>query len=123
MKDILYERNVPDFLGKLIHWCYRWGCEVRLRNLHFQTPYGRNQFSVGDRHEYDRDGSIIDLDQVFKTKQVEIPEIIFTRGDKNIKVNAMNWDELMIMLEHRYKIIFMELSVPMFDPFDGKGEK
>ena len=111
--------EVPAFIGQLFHWCYRWGCEVRLLNKAWDYPRYTSVHMVSDTFERQADGSLADLDQD-RSRSV-IPEIEFTRGDRHLRICAGNWSDLIRRFRHEYRRIFMELSVPYCDFFEGKA--
>lgn len=123
MKEIQAKYDVPNFFGQIMYWCYRWGCEIELTNKAWREPwrFGKGPHMVNETFEKQRDGSLVDLDASFRVKEIEIPELRFRKGDKYKLIYAHDWPSLMECLRHQYKSIFMELSVPYFNPF--KEEK
>lgn len=117
MSKIETKYDVPYFFGQLMYWCFRWGCEVRLRNKHIQYARYSGPHMVNDTFERQADGSLADLDQAMGRTVLEIPEIVFTRGERSISIVANNWCDLMERVKYEYKRIFMELCVPFLDPF------
>lgn len=111
-----------EFLGKLFYWCYKWGCEITLKNLAWNVPLmepGKDLWAVGALHERQRDGSIADMSHRMKRKVIEIPQLVFKRKDDYgreliLTFEADNWDELMRRFELEHLRLYAELSVPMF---------
>ncbi len=116
MKQKMIGPDVPVFLGAVFQWCFRWGCEVRLRNknIEYVRPYD-GPYMVNDTFERQRDGSLADLDHALKRSVLEIPELIFTRGERSIAIAGSNWESLIERFKYEHKRIFSELAVPFFD--------
>lgn len=53
----------------------------------------------------------------FGIEEREVPELVFSHGERSISVSAVDFPSLMETLQHRYKYIFMQLAVFYFDPF------
>lgn len=109
------ERQV--FLGEMMLWCFKFGCEVQLRNKAQNfAPMNPlvDRYAVGEFHERERDGSIVDMAHRTNYKVIECPELIFKRGERQVSIVGHSWDDLLKHFEHSHKRIFMELSVPMF---------
>ncbi len=105
-----------EFLGALMLWCFRWGCEVQLRNIAAYRPVmdPTNPNAFGDSHERGPNGDLVDMVHRTNHQVIEIPELVFTRNEKKVSMTAHNWEDLMRAVEHQHRSIYMELSVPMF---------
>lgn len=111
------------FLGSVMAWCFKFGCEVTLRNKAHNRPVMdplKDPRAVGEFHERQADGTIIDMAHRTNHRVIEIPELVFSKGDKHFSLSAYSWDELMRRFEYEYKRIYMELSVPLFVPVTPK---
>lgn len=105
--------DVESFLGKLIYWCYRSGVTVELRNKVFEIPQFSGPHMVNETFERQRDGSLADLSRDYRTP-ANFPELVFHRGERRLSIVAQDWDSLIMRVEHEYRRIFMELSVPLW---------
>jgi hypothetical protein len=115
-------KEIQVFLGAMMHWCFRSGVEVILRNKAYNYPLMnplQDVHAVGEFHERDRDGSLVDMAHRRRHAVIEIPELIFSRGERHVSIFAHDWDDLMRAFNYRHKQIFMELNVPFFE-WDGK---
>lgn len=122
------DKDKAEFLGAMIAWCFRWGCEVRLRNIAQNMPImtPMDVRACGEHHEWDRNGALVDMIHRTKHKIIEMPELVFSRGDRNVCISAHDWESLMLAFHRSHRRIYTELSVPMIDWDPGnktKGER
>lgn len=105
-----------NFLGRLIHWCLKWGCDFSLRNTAYNHPtmdVTRDYWARGEDHEIQSDGCLLDMSHSMRYVKCLIPEVVFTKGDRHIRIQASSLDDLYLRVEREHKRIYMELSVPM----------
>lgn len=115
------EKGKEEFLGHLIYWCFRWGCEVRLTNKAWNHPVmqpEKDYWARGEFHEQDKDGSLVDMAHRTNYKTIEIPELTFYRKGRSISIYGSTWDDLMNAVKHQYRRVYMELSVPLMPKWD-----
>lgn len=114
------------FMASLLLWCFKWGCEVSIRNLAQQAPVidPMSPHAVGPFHERTRDGDLVDLAHRTNHKTIEMPELTFSRGDRHVRIAGTNWSDLMRAVEYRHRQIYMELSVPKmnYEPRPSRKE-
>lgn len=108
------ELSKEQFLGAMMAWCFKFGCEVTLSNVVQNVPCFFNT------HEYEPDGSILDMEHRTNHKVIEFPQLIFQKGERKYQISAHNWQDLIARFEYEHKRIFMELSVPFFNPRNAK---
>lgn len=92
--------QTSEFFTTLVCWCFRWGCEFRLVNRIYSSA------DVGSW-----------------SKEIFMPEIVFSKGDRHVSFRAESLDELFRVIEYSHKRIFMELSVPDFQPSKKKAKQ
>ena len=115
---MIQEISKEEFLGRVMAWSVKWGCDVTLTNRAMYQQPMRPQvdaFAVGEYHEMGRDGrTLVDMSSYYS--QVIIPCLRFSKGERHFEITGYDWKELMQMFEYKHKHIFSELSIPYFNP-------
>lgn len=91
----------------IFDWAWKNGLDMRLESINYYEP-----LQTGVRF-YPREREAPNYIETNQTV-VEHPVIIFSRGNKHIKVTARNWFEMGKQLEYKHKHIFSELMCKLF---------